>query len=135
MREDPSFMLTVLLVVIVIVLIPYIFYLLTLQKALSRVSEPNREMTPGLVWLNLVPIFSLGWQIYTVIKISNSLRKEYAKRNIQEQGSFGYGIGLAFSILAIVSIIPYIGTVAGLAALVCWIIYWVQIAGYSRKIA
>lgn len=128
-------MVVVILIVLAVVLIPYIFYLLTLQKALSRVSEPNREMSPGLVWLNLIPIFSLGWQIYTVIKIANSLRKEYGKRGIQEQGSFGYGIGLAFSILAIVSIIPYIGTIAALAGLVCWIIYWVQIAGYSGKLA
>ena len=48
-----------------------IFYLMTLQKCLNRVSEENRGMSPGLVWLNLIPLFGLGWHFYTVIKINS----------------------------------------------------------------
>jgi hypothetical protein len=30
--------------------------------------------------------------------------------------------------------IPYIGVLFSLASLVCWIIYWVKIAGYNRQL-
>jgi len=42
---------------------------------------------------------------------------------------------LAMCILAIISIIPYIGILFGLAGFICWIIYWVKISGYSAKLA
>jgi hypothetical protein len=38
-------------------------------------------------------------------------------------------------ILACCSIIPFLGVLCSLGALVCWILYWVKIAGYSAKIA
>ena len=35
-------------------------------------------------------------------------------------------------ILAATGLIPLIGILTGLAGLVCWIVYWVKISGYSR---
>jgi hypothetical protein len=41
-------------------------------------------------------------------------------------------LGLAMCILAATGLIPLIGILTGLAGLVCWIVYWVKISGYSR---
>lgn len=38
-------------------------------------------------------------------------------------------------ILVICGMIPLVNFLAGPAALVCWIVYWVKIAGFSAKLA
>jgi hypothetical protein len=124
----------VFLVTFLIMLIPQIFYLLTLQKTLNKVKEANRGMTPGLVWLNLVPLFSLGWHFYVVAKMKESLANEYKDRGLTGDDDFGYKLGLTMCILAVCGIIPFIGGIAGLACLVVWILYWIKIANYSREL-
>ncbi len=116
-------------------LVVVIFYLLTLQRALTRCSPENRAMQPGMVWLSLIPCFNLVWQFFIVINVAKSLGAEFKKRGIPEEENPGQGIGLAMCILKVVSAIPYVGCVTGIGALVCWIIYWVKIAGYSQKLA
>ena len=59
-----------------------ILFLLNLRGALQRVSAPNRAMPPDHVWLNLIPVFGLGWFIYTVIRIRDSLRAEYQRQRL-----------------------------------------------------
>ncbi len=111
-----------------------IFFLLSMQRCLSRISEPNREMSPGQVWLNLIPLFGVVWMFFTVIRTANSLKKEFASKN-KECGDGGYLIGLLMCIFSCCSIIPIIGALFGLAALVLFIIYWVKIAGFSGQLA
>jgi hypothetical protein len=127
--------LVVLAVSIIIGIVIGIFYCLTLQKALNRCAPQNRAMSPGLVWLYLIPIFSLVWHFFIVINMAKSLHAEFVYRGIVEEPNPGYGIGLATCILNVFAVIPYVGWVASIAGLVCWIIYWVKIAGYSGKIA
>ncbi len=92
-------------------------------------------MSPGMVWLNLIPLFNLGWHIYTVVQMSGALAKEFDARQISYENKPGYVIGLVASILMITSIIPYIGFLLWIGGVVCGIIYWVQIAEFSKKIA
>ncbi|SRR5215203_1959020 len=62
-------------------LIPAIFFLLTQQNTLKAIQPHNRAMSPGQVWLQLIPIFGMIWQFFVVSKISDSLRRELAARN------------------------------------------------------
>ena len=67
--------LTIVLIVFAILLVPFIFYLLTLQKALSRCSPGCRAMNPGMVWLMLIPLFHIVWQFFVVLNMpSRSMR-------------------------------------------------------------
>jgi len=125
----------VVLIVIAILLLPTIFYLLTLQKALNRCSPENRAMAPGMVWLMLVPLLNLVWHFFVVINVAKSLGAEFQKRGIAEEPEPGKKIGMIMCILACCGIIPLLGILCSLGALVCWIIYWVKIAGFSGKIA
>lgn len=123
----------VLFFVMGIFLLPVIFYLITLQNTLNEVSEKNRRMKPGEVWLMLIPLFGLVWQFIMVDRIADSLRAEFNERNISGyEERPGYSIGLAYCVLYCCSIIPFLGVFASLGGLVCWIIYWVKINDFKR---
>lgn len=133
--EIIAIVMVVFLVVLVIVLIPYIFYLLTLSRTLKQVAPHNQRMTPGEVWLVLIPLFGLVWHFFVVGRIADSLAAEFRQRGILiDEERPGYKAGLWMLILPLIGFIPFIGFLASLAGLVFWIIYWVQIAGYKRKL-
>jgi hypothetical protein len=112
-----------------------ILYLLTLQNTLKEVSIENQKMPPGQVWLMLIPLFGIVWHFIVVNRIADSLKAEFAKRGITgEEDRPGFGIGITHCILNCCSIIPFLGVLAGLGHLVCWIIYWVKIHGYKTKL-
>jgi len=115
-----------------------IAFLLTLQRAVGRCAPRNRLLSPDQVWLNLIPIFGIVWQFMMVGRIADTLRNEFAARGTPRApvpDDYGRGVGLAMCILGVVSIIPYVGILTGLAGMVCWIVYWVKISGYSRELA
>ena len=123
------------LIGLVIILIPAIFYLLTLQKALNRCSPENRAMNPGMVWLMLIPLFNLVWHFFVVLNLAKSLGAEFQKRGIVDEPQPGKNLGLIMCILACCGWVPFLGLFTGIGALVCWIVYWVRIAGCSAKLA
>ena len=126
---------TIFVVASLIGLLPMIFYSLTLQKALNRCAPENRAMAPGLVWLMLVPLFNIVWNFFVVINLAKSLGAEFQKRGIAEEPKPGKKLGLTMCILSCCGVIPFLGILCTVGALVCWIIYWVKIAGFSAKIA
>jgi hypothetical protein len=116
-------------------------------------------MKPGLVWLQLIPLFGQVWQFFVVSRIAGSIRKEI---EFQEGDSIlgssdlqvverltklpTQVIGIAYSILYIIGVFLnlfmnmgpdsplIIGTLLiFLGGMVCWIIYWVRLA-QSRRI-
>ena len=146
-----------LLSVVTIVLV--IFFLVSLMRALSACSPQNRTMEPGLVWLNLVPLLNLFWQFWTVIQVGNSLKREYHTRGLRSGGSFGKVLGVMMYLLGLFGpcvggfgsglavaiddedVSPVVGFgslglagVVGLIQLVLFIVYWSQIAGYTREL-
>lgn len=120
----------IFIVIVAVGLVAAIFFLLTLQNCLKKIKMENREMSPGLVWLNLIPIFSLGWTFYIVAKLSNSIKKELG--SAAEDG--GWGLGLAYAILQVTTLIPGIGAFLSIPLIIVWIIYWVKISKYSKQI-
>lgn len=123
-----------LLVLPLIIIVPGVFYLLTLQRALSQCSRESRSMEPGLVWLLLIPLLNVIWHFFVVTAISTSLHKEFAKRNISEDPKPGRAVGLAMCVLFAVTVVPHLSVPATFAAIMCWIVYWVKIAAYSAEL-
>jgi hypothetical protein len=117
----------------ILFLIPAIFYLLTLQNALAKCAPVSRTMEPGMVWLMLIPLFHIIWHFFVVMALAKSIGNEYRRRNIPCPDPLpGQSIGMAMCICACCGIIPGINFLAGPAAFVLWIIYWVKIAEFSR---
>jgi len=121
------------LVMVLIALVVAIFFLLTLSRTLAAVKPENRQMEPGLVWLNLIPLFNFVWIFFTVIKLADSLVREAADRSL-EFGDGGKALGIAYGALLVASLIPFIGLLTSIASLVVFIIYWVKIAGYKNQL-
>ena len=110
-----------------IMLVPTIFYLLTLQKALNRCSPECRAMNPGMVWLMLIPFFNIVWQFIIVLNMAKSLGRgipeaRHTPRTPTRAKPLAWSCASRYLL-------------CGLIGLVCWIIYWVKIAGYSSKLA
>ncbi len=116
-------------------LIPKILFLVMAQTAFNRCSPENRAMSPAMVWLALIPLFSLAWNFIIVSNLGKSLQAEYNKRRLPLEGDPGGGIGLAMCILAACGLIPLVNFATAPAGLACLIAYCVKIAGLSSKLA
>ena len=138
--------------------IPAILFLFTQQKTLQVIQPLNREMKPGLVWLQLIPIFGQIWQFFVVTRIAKSIWKEVtskmgdsiledSKERMEELNeSPTFNIGMAYCVLFTLGIIinslsghwsPYwqlIGPVLSFTGMSCWIIYWVKLAKTKNKL-
>ena len=128
-------------------LVVYVFFMLEQQNILKAIQPENRLMRPGEVWLQFIPLYNLVWQFIVVIRISDSIQREFA--SWENDSIFGlpdvqvahiintrptYEIGMAYCILSCCQIIPFIGAFAGIAGVVCWIIYWVKLVEFRRRI-
>jgi len=130
-----SLIILIVIIALAIAIIPMIFFLLHLQKILNKCNINNRGMDPGMVWLNLIPLFNWGWMFYTIFKITDSLKAEFKERNIiPDDSEFSHPIGLAYCITCVCSIIPFLGYLSAIACLVLWIIYWVKTYKYSKQL-
>ena len=119
-----------------VLLLVFIFFLLALQRTLAQCRPENRTMEPGQVWLNLIPLFNLAWMFITVTRLSESLRNEFYDRGMGRRADdYGQGLGIATCGLSLASNIPYIGCVFFLGWIVCFILYWIRIVGYSNQLA
>ena len=125
----------VVFVVLLLLILPRILYLVTLQKTLEKISPENRAIPPSNVWLELIPLFNLVWQFLNVINISDSLKKEFESKGIKtDEPRPAYSIGIAFCVLSCCSIIPFLGFLAAIAGLICWIIFWVKVSNYKNML-
>lgn len=141
----------VLGVVLIVVLVIYVFYLLTLHRALAKVSARNRMMEPGQVWLMFVPCLNLIWQFMIATNVPGSLKKEFSERGRDDGSDYGRTLGLTQAILSVIAtaisqasnaipepemamIIVGVTGILQLAAFVMFIMFWIKIAGYSAQL-
>lgn len=127
-------MLVVYAIMFVVAIAIAILYMMALSRALQQCAPRNRTMEPGQVWLNFIPCFGIVWIFITVNRIAESLDNEFRDRGMRRDGDFGKNMGITYNVLNLVSVIPIIGYLTSIGALVCWIIYWVKIAGYTKQL-
>lgn len=111
-----------------------VFYLKNLQDLLKEVSEKNRQVPPGNVWLMFIPLFNIIYPFILYPKICDSVKAEYSDRDIPAEGDFARGIGITMPILGLVGFVPVLGGLAGIANLVLFIIFWSKTAGFKDKL-
>lgn len=135
---DDAVIAVIVVVAVVFMVIGFgvqILYLMMLSKTLSRCASRNRTMEPGQVWLNLIPCFNLVWLFITVNRVAESLEEEFYDRRLPREGDFGKGLGITYLSLYLAGMIPYIGALFSIGGLICWIMYWVKISGFSKQLA
>jgi len=112
-----------------------IFYILTLRNCLRQVRPQNRRFEPNNTWLLLIPLFSLVYNFFVVKGISESLQNEYEQLGESYPTAPTYQLGLSYAIASCLTWIPLVGSFIAIAAVVLFIVYWVQVHGHKNKIA
>ncbi|MNS14500.1 hypothetical protein D3C72_461210 [compost metagenome] len=128
-------MVLILIGIIAVYLFVNILYILTLRNTFKAISEQNRTMAPNNTWLLLIPVFNLVWSFIVVNNLSESILKESKLKSFPlSEANPANGTGIAMSVLRCTTVVPLLGFFSGLAAVICWIIYWVQINNYKKAI-
>ena len=114
-----------------------ILFLLTQQKAFEAISRENRLMEPGNVWLQMIPLYNLYYYFIVVNKLSKSIGAEFSRLAVDKKELHPtQNIGIATGVIYFFILLPD-DTIKGFASLlwiICFIIYWVQIAQCRNKI-
>ncbi len=126
-----------------VVLPVLLLFLSTMARVVGRVRPENRRIEPGQVWLNLLPVFNLVWLPITVDRIAASIRAECEERGLDEPGEpYTRTSGLTWLTLSVLCFPAVILVERGLPCIVMlvpiclifWATYWVQLAGYARRL-
>jgi len=102
---------------------------------LSRVPPLHRKQKPGLAFLLLIPFFSLVWAFFVHPKVAESIKGYYLAQGDSTVGDCGASLALWFCICSACAFIPFLGKIAGVAALVLMIIFYVKAFGLSSRIS
>ena len=69
----------------------------------ARVADPSHQsMSPGLVWLLLIPLFNLFWMFKVFPSVADSLSATARDRG-HDVGGAGRGIGMSYCIVVLIS--------------------------------
>jgi hypothetical protein len=119
-------MMGIVLVVLLLIFAVNILICLLLQSCYKRIPQQFRKLEPGLVWLLLIPCFSLVWNFFVFPRLSQSFKSYFDSIGRTDVGDCSGNIGLAYAICCAVSVIPYLGCLTGIASLVLLIMYLVK---------
>lgn len=111
-----------------------VLYLRMLHQCLNRVHPRNRTLQPGMVWLDLIPLFNYVWGFILVNRVAESLDAEFFDRRIEHDGDdYGQSIGVASNVCQVLG--PFTCSLMSIPGLILWVIYWVRIAAYNHELA
>ncbi len=143
-------------VVSLVTLLLTLMYLSSLSRALAKCGKTRRTLDPGLVWLNLIPLFHLFWKFWTAAQVGSSLRREFDARGLRTGFTFGQPVGVLVPVVAIFTrfvfwlgsyltarmgegdlgmLVTLVTVLLGVIELVLLVVHWTQINGYVRQLA
>jgi hypothetical protein len=130
-----GFAVLVIFIFVALIVVGFL-YLGSLSSALKSVSPANRKMSPGQVYLLLIPIFNFIWYFFVVTRIADSFEAEYKNRNLPCENRPTYNIGIAYAIGLVVNIftsfVPGLNILIMISVFILWMIYWVAVAKHTR---
>ncbi len=113
-----------------------------ISGAQKRVPQPMQLMSPGMVWLLLIPGFHLVWNFFVFARVPRSLQAAAAARNLSGTADCGERWGLFYSIAAAVTVVStaipilnlFVPPICGLAAIVFLILSIVGMRSASGQL-
>ena len=125
-------------VVLIAVFLAIVFtYCRDLQRSLSLVRPSARTASPRSVWLMFLIPYNFVEDFFIIYNVTSSLRRE-AQHNtaLNSFKSFGTVSGLGWCAAQIASLLPHeVGSVAGMLALLLWVIHWRLICRANAALA
>lgn len=103
-------------------LLSTVLYFMMLHKFWSIIQDGGARTTPGrAVGFCFIPFFNLYWVFVAFSGLAKDLNKYSRERGISAP-EVSEGMALTYCILLCCSIIPYLGVLTALAAMVIWIL-------------
>jgi len=113
-----------------------------LSSCFKRIPEEHRKLRPGMVWLLMIPCFSIVWNFYVYPALSESYTAAFESEGSNPHGDCGRMLALVYCILVAVttalSVIPCIsvlGCFISPVALVLWILVLVKAGSLKSQIS
>ena len=135
---DPS---TVLAIYGVAIAIAFVVWLvitaavcIMVSNLYKQIPEKHRAMSPGQVWLLLIPCFSIIWNFFVFPGLSKSFKAYFDSVGNTSVGDCNAKIALWYSICVACCIVPCLNYIAGPASLVLLIIFLVKSFDLKSKI-
>ena len=122
-------------VAILVALVIELIIILITAGCLKRIPPEFRLMSPGMVWLLLIPVFDLIWNFFVFVRLSKSYQRYFAAKGRTEFGDCAEKIGLWCAICCVCAWIPLVGYAAGPASLVLLIVYLVKVVGLKKYVS
>jgi dolichol kinase len=119
-----AFMLMAMLVVLAInVVVCAILY-----GCFKRIPAEHRKLEAGLVWLLLIPCFSIVWNFFVFPRLAQSYQSYFRAAGREDLGDCGAGFGWAYAgcVLGACLPLPFLPFGIGLAALVLLVVFLVK---------
>jgi len=134
-----------ILAILVAIIVAGVLYIIGLKDILGKCKRENRAISPGQVFLLLIPVFNIIWHFAVVLSISKTVKREFDSRGIVVESDFGKSVGIAMCTLFTMSVIPFgsiipyvwdpvVGLLMRAGAAVCWIAYWITIHKLSERL-
>ena len=125
----------VFLIGIPVLIAALVLYCVLIYKAWNQIQDGHQQTSAGMaVGLTFVPFFGFYWMFVAVWGLSKDLNA-YTRRYAIPAPVVNEGLALTYCILCCVSIIPYLGFLTLLAALVIQFVMLNEIKAVSMAIA
>ena len=105
-----------------------------LYQCFTRIPAEHQKMSPGMVFLLLIPLFSLIWNFFVYQRLPESYQSYFAAQGRTDVGDCGKQLGLWYAICAACSLVPCVNSFAGIAGLVLLIMFLVKAFELRRQI-
>ena len=81
----------------------YIAVCLFLSSCFKRIPEEHRKLSPGLVWLLMIPCFGVVWNFFVYPALASSYIATFEAEGSNPHGDCGRTLALVYCILVAVS--------------------------------
>lgn len=129
-----GFYLSILFIGMLIFLAIDVFICWVVYTCYQRIPEKHRTMSPGQVWLALIPCFGLIWNFWVFPGLSKSYKSYFDSVGDTSVGDCYAQVALWLCISVLGCYVPAVQSLAALASIVLLIIFLVKAVELKNKI-
>ncbi|MCH2182996.1 MAG: hypothetical protein MK108_13415 [Mariniblastus sp.] len=105
-----------------------------IYKPYSKLPPAYQTLSPGLIWLLLVPLANLVIMLLIVLQVPDAFRKYFDHVGDSSVGDCGKLVGQIWAIATLCCFVPVVNYVAVFPAIACMILFTVKLWELAGKI-
>ena len=88
-----------------------------ISGSLKRIPETYRLMSPGQVWLLMIPFFNIFWNFFVFLRVADSFKVYFNAQGDTSVNDCGKQLGLIYCISVCCLLVPYLNVCVFFVAL------------------